>query len=289
MLKKEEINSFIDYENLLKKMKSYESTKKKIKEIISNPYKYNISEEDLKKYKDLYRKCITNITTENLNEFVKYLFILNNVIKEKNTISNGKFEDYLINFKIKTNKSNEVYWHFYQNGEEKAVIVVKKENSIVYVDHNIKLYINKFEGEIFINTPNEFGTFNNPKIFTNKKTKNKIIKILKNLKKPQEKAINLISPYKLELNEINTIFNIINNENYNEIKRLMEKKKDNLKELVDNLKLFSKFTENIFNMSKEENEQIQLVADINPKEYLKNNAFEYIINKTKDKILFLKK
>lgn len=283
MLTQKENDYLIDLEEKLKNQKTYLKTKKKIKHIIDNQSIYMISNGFLEKHKELYDKCNKKITDKNYNDFINNFEILNKIISQNNTISYGNYEEYHINFKI--NKHSNMYWEFFYKNNQKAVILINPEKPEIleYRDFNIKLEISILSAAIFLNTPNEFETYNESLIINNQKDEKKIRNILKNMQKCNNKIFNLIKLYNIENEDANILFKILDKENYNDFKRLIELNKNNIKELFENIKKIQEVSKNIFKLSKEESEQIELLTDINPKKYLENGVFKYFINKTKNK------
>lgn len=278
-----------DYEEKLKDSKLYPSNKKKLKNVIDNSKHLNVSNLLYEELKKVYKKTDTTITSTDFSNFSKSLNAFNHILDNKNNISSGTYENYEISFIIKDPKC--MYWNLKENNNQIAIFIVNfnKKDAITYRDKNTTIYMNVLSEAIFLNKFNEYGTCDQPKVIIDPKKEKSVRKVFKKIQKSHEIIADILYSNKMSVETGNTLLNIINNNNIDEMKRIIELKKENLNELGRNLKIFKAIAKDITKITNEESDEILLLTDMNAKEYLKNSKLDYFIRKTRDKIFKRKK
>lgn len=284
MLSEKEAAFFKEYEEKIKSQETYKATKDSLKKILDNYQVYNMSKELQDNLFQLYEDSNVVFTEEKYENFKTNFYALNNILKNKNTISNGEWEGYKATFVLMND--NRTYWNLYKNGKQEAMFLVSFSNKygMRYIDNNLKVDLSFFSSSVFVYKINKFNMRDDSIWFKDEKTNKELIRTFKNIFKLYKKIENMIFKNTMSIETANIFLNTVNSKNYNEMIRIIETKKGYTKELGQNIKIFSEIAKDFINMTPEECEQVLLITDIDPKKYLKNDIFTHILTKTKNKL-----
>lgn len=284
MLSDKENKILQDYDENIKIQKNYIKTKENLKAVLDNYKIYNMSDELYESLLKLFEDSNVVFTEERYENFKNNFYALNNILKNKNTVSNGEWENYKATFVLMDD--NRTYWNLCKNGKQEAIFLVNFNNKyrMTYIDNNLKADLSLFSSSVFIYKVNKFNMRDDSIWLKDEKFNKEIIRTLKNIFKLYKKIENIIFKNPMSIGTANIFLNTVNSKNYNEMIRIIEAKKECTKELGQNIKIFSEIAKDVINMTNEECEQVLLITDIDPKKYLKNDIFTHMLTKTKNKL-----
>lgn len=284
MLSDKENKILQDYEENIKIQKNYKVAKENLKKVLDNYKTYNMSEELYANLLKLFEDSNVVFTEEKYENFKNNFCALNNILKNKNTISNGEWEDYKATFVLMND--NRTYWNLCKNGKQEAMFLVNFSNKygMTYIDNNLKADLSFFSSSVFVYKINKFNMRDDSLWFKDEKINKELIRTFKNMFKLYKKIENMIFKNTMSIGTANIFLEAVNSKNYNEMIRIIESKKECTKELGQNIKIFSEIAKDVINMTHEEREQVLLLTDIDPKKYLKNDIITHILTKTKNKL-----
>lgn len=284
MLSDREYKILQDYDENIKTQKNYIRTKENLKAVLDNYKIYNMSDELYESLLKLFEDSNVVFTEEKYENFKNNFYALNNILKNKNTVSNGEWENYKATFVLMDD--NRTYWNLSKNGKQEAIFLVNFNNKyrMTYIDNNLKVHLSFFSNDVFIYKVNKFNMHDDSLCIKDEKVNKELILAMKKMFKLYKKIENMIFKKSMSIVTANIFLNAVNSKNYNEMIRIIEAKKECIKELGQNIKIFSEVAKDVINMTPEECEQILLITDIDPKKYLKNDVFTHMLTKTKNKL-----
>lgn len=272
---------FKEYEEALKDPIKQKQAKINLKAILENLKEYKISKELEQKFLELVSNIITNEKYKTLRE---NFYILNKILNQKETLSNGKWNEYNT-ASLKLSDDNSLYWDLYKNGKQLAIFHISiKENGIVYKDHNTELRLSFFSNSIFMYNRNKVGIEDkNSKVFIDDNFNKELFNTLNIMKKKYKIIEKVIFGNHMSIRTANIFLRVLNNLNHKKLLNIAIMNTHRIEEVGYNIDNFSKIAKDIINLTKEESEQILLLTDIEPKEYLKTSFIDTVISKTKRK------